>query len=508
MEEILIGIDFGACNLKCVHVKKNKISAVRLNTNDDGSFHTPNAIFYNKTKSGAIDKIIGQAAIGMGTVNPENLIIGLKRKLEQKDWHQFIPSLEREVTATEVVEDIFKKIYAMATKNLDKDCVARAIVTVPVIFTKSQRKLIKDAATKAGFSVSATVNESFASIFAAKELDDSLNIIFDLGGSTLDISIIKISGNEVSELVSTGLRLGGLDIDRDILEKLLKPKYGEIIDAAWTAENKEDWQLNFVRRLKEAVYLDEAEDEICAENVEAKPNFDKIILKRDEIDDLLEREGYGAKIIAALDNLFDDLLQGDDCFDKSDVTKVWALGGSLRIPYFRTLLENYFGEELFSAQDYDFEDVDDFISGMEDKYLIVAGGAANFLKQKENIIATNSIPYRICYCVGKELRRGLEKNMPTSFETLLLPLNLSELEENGWRTDFYQSFSDEAAADESAYLGSVTLNPQLYEKKDNSLLTMKMLADGRLSLKISERRKIDGESKICLVERHFLNLED
>ena len=508
MAEVLFGLDFGACNLKCVRVRNKKLSPIRLNVQDDGSCHTPNAIFYAKNKDGSLEKIIGQAAFNRGVVDTKNFLIGLKRKLEQKDWKQFIPTLDREVFAPEVVEDIFKKIYDKATKNLSDGDEAHAAVTVPIIFTKNQQQFIRAAAKKAGFKVDKVINEAFACIFAAESLSDSLNVVFDFGGSTLDVSIIKIVGDEVQELAAAGIRLGGLDIDRDILEKILRPKFAEILDAKWTYEDNFDFQMDFVRRLKESLYNEEVADEVCAEDIFSAASFDKIILSRAQVDELLEREGYREKIFALLDNLFDDLAQSDDCFDKSDVTKVWAVGGSLHIPFFRALLEKYFGAELFDAEDYDFEDVDDFVDGLEDKYLVVAGGAANYLQKRETVIATNAIPYRICWSIGKNLQRGLEKNMPAGFETLSLPLDLADLEEAGWKIDLYQTFSDEPTFDEAAYLGTIELDSTRYDKKENPSLRLKMLHDGRLRLRVSERRVLDDEIDNALVEQHFLNLED
>ena len=507
MAEILFGIDFGACNLKCVRLAGDRFRAILLNNKDDGSFHTPAAVCYSKNKDGVIQKSFGEAALGKGMVEPENLIIGLKRKLEQKNWKQFIPSLNREVTAPEVVEDIFKRIYDKATRNISKDDMARAAVTVPVIFTKSQRQMIIDAARKAGFKVDGVINEAFAAIFAAKSLNDSLNVIFDLGGSTLDVSIIKIADNEVHELAAAGIRLGGLDIDRDILEKILKPKYESILNAAWNFANKDDIQMSFTRQFKEAVYADELDEEICADTVRAEKDFDKIILSRAEIDELLEREGYGEKIFALLDELFDTLSEQDDCFDKSDVTKVWALGGSMKIPYFRTLLEEYFGAELFDAADYDFEDVEDFSDGLSDKYLIVAGGAANYLRKRETVTTINAIPYRVCFSLGKNLRQGLAKNSPAGFETLYLPLKLSDLDAAGWKVELYQTFGDAANLDEAAYLESVQLNSALYDKKESPLLRMKMMRDGRLRLQTGERRILDDEAEFVVLENHFIKLE-
>ncbi|MBD3879430.1 MAG: Hsp70 family protein [Quinella sp. 1Q5] len=508
MAQVLFGIDFGACNLKCVRLNDKKISGVRLHTKDDGSFHAPNAICYSKTKDGTIQKVIGQAALNKGAFEPENLIVGLKRKLEQRDWRQFIPALNREVTAPEVVEDIFKRIYEIAKGNLSKGDVACAMVTVPIIFTKSQRQMIAKAASNAGFKVDGVINEAFAAIFSAKSLNDSFNVVFDFGGSTLDVSIVKVTGNEVHELAAAGLHLGGLDIDRDILNKILKPKYETILNAAWDIVNRDDFQMSFAQSLKEAIYADDYNDETCAVGIAARKDFDKIILSRAEIDELLEREGYAEKINALLDELFDALAEHDECFDKSDVTKVWALGGSLRIPYFRTLLENYFGAELFAANAYDFEDVEDFLNGLENKYLAVAGGAANFLKQRGQVTTINAIPYRVSFALGEKIYPGLSKNSPAGFETMYKPLKVSELEEEAWKIELYQSFEDEASFEDSAYLASVQLDSTLYNEDETPLLRLKMMRDGRLRLRVSVQRTIDGEPDLILLEQHFLRLED
>lgn len=506
MAEYFFGIDFGACNLKCVQAAEKKVRPVQLNTNESGAYHTPNAIFYKKLQSGDVENVIGQTALNMGATEPKNLIIGLKRKLEQKNWRNFIPNVSREISALEAVENIFQKIYAFATKRFKPDDVARACVTVPVIFTKHQRNLIRAAAEKAGFKVEAVVNEAFASIFSIETEDDSLNVIFDCGGSTLDISIIKISGNEIQELAAAGIKFGGLDIDKDILEKILNPKYADELNSRWIGENAEDFKLDFARRLKENIYSDDFNETADASLIDASFNFQ---VNRTEVDKLFENEHYGEKITNLLDEIFEELAQGEDCFDKSDVTKVYALGGSLHIPYLRNLLENYFGAELFDSQDYEFDDNDGLIEGLDDKYLIVAGGAAEFLKRRGEISATNAIPYRICYKVGKNLKLGISKNSPAGYETLYLEINFAELEKADWKIEIYQTFGDEINFEESAYLDEVKLNSALYEKKNKiAFLKMKMMRDGRLRLNFSERRESADGADIILVEQHFLNLED
>ena len=507
MADYKFGIDFGACNLKCVRADNSKVRAIRLTTRDDGSFHAPNAIYYKKNQDGTIENIIGQYALNTGaTSTPENLVFGLKRKLEIKDWKQFIPTLNCEVGAQKVTEDIFQKIFQFATKNVPEGNEAHAAVTVPVIFTKHQRNLIKSAAQKAGFIVDAVINESFAAIFGVDAKEDSLNVIFDLGGSTLDVSIIKFSRDEVLELAAAGLKLGGLDIDRLILEKILKQKFPDQMAANWQQYlNADDLQMDFARRIKENLYSDEFTDSITSADIGAPFDF---TLSRAEVDALLESEGYREKIFAMLDELFEELSQNDDyCFDKSDVTKIWAMGATMRIPYFKKLLEDYFGEALFDSQDYDFEDNEGIAEGLENKYLIVAGGAAEFLKKRENITAVNAIPYRICYSLGKDLQPGIAKNMPSGWETRDLKLNLNELESCGWKISLYQTFVDESNFDDAAFFGELNLDSTKYEKKESPLLKMKMMRDGRLRLRFSERRMLDDEPDIILVEELFLNLD-
>ena len=370
-----------------------------------------------------------------------------------------------------------------------------------MIFSKSQRNLIATAAAKAGFQVDAVINEAFAAMFAAKNLTDSLNVIFDFGGSTLDVSSTSRSSVGINwrQVLISSLRLR----PAARFSGSAAPRFSAVCPIIFSIEP----QLNFARVMKESVYADEFSDEFCASAITPDENLSKITLRRAEVDEMLEREDYGGKITTLLDEIFDELSLGADCFGVADVTKIWAVGGSMHIPYFRAVLENYFGSELFSADDYEFDEVEDFVDGLEDKYLAVAGGAANFLKQRENFSTTNAIPYRVCYSLGNIFRQGIDKNKPAGFETLYLPLNLAELDEAGWKLDLYQTFGDGADFDDAAFLESIALNPALYEKNDVPRLKMKMMRDGRLRLQFCERRLIDDEPELILVEQHFVKLE-
>ena len=90
--------------------------------------------------------------------------------------------------------------------------------------------------------------------------------------------------------------------------------------------------------------------------------------------------------------------------------------------------------------------------------------------------------------------------MPSGFETLYMNLDLTALNNFGWKIELYQTFSDVVNFENAAYLGEVQLNSELYEKIEPPLLRLKILRDGRIRLTISERRIAGGDAEIVLVE--------
>lgn len=459
MEDYIVGIDFGACNLKAASFDGKKFRTIQLNSDESGIKHTPNFILYRKKKkSDGIEKIIGQISINNAlTDNEKNFVANVKRKLEISDWSAKIPVLEKKVTAAEVIGDIFSCIKKYFKPGKDQNI--RAVLTVPVAFSKLQRQNIRQAAEDAGFIVDCLISEPFAALMSLKNLPDYNGkpiMIFDFGGSTLDVSVVKIDysadgGLKIHEAAAAGIRLGGLDIDRDIYEKIFLRDYKEVFDSSLTnSSNREDIFLRFAQNMKESLFKS-GEDIFEATDLDSHipEGLEEIVLKLDDVEKMLEDGGYKEKIFKMLDDVFEDLADSDEFYQKEDIAKIFPFGGTCQIPFFINLLEEYFGDEIFQKEDFDFDDRDILTDGLEDRYLAVAGGAVQYILSKFDGNKTdivNVIPYCLGYEKNKKFVRVLNRNMPFGYvKTSKFPLK--NLEANGWTFSVYQSFNNQIETD-------------------------------------------------------------
>ena len=119
---------------------------------------------------------------------------------------------------------VLEKMKAIASRAAELD-VVNAVVTVPAYFNKSQRKATEDACEIAGLNCIRIINEPTAASIAYGlqediEDEDRSIVVFDLGGGTLDISILEVSSGLISvEATSGNPFLGGRDFDNVLLNK-------------------------------------------------------------------------------------------------------------------------------------------------------------------------------------------------------------------------------------------------------------------------------------------------
>ena len=530
MEDFLVGIDFGACNLKAAaFVDGKKFRPIQLNTQEGDTKHAPNIIYYRKNKKDdTINKIIGQAAFvssltDIGT--EKNFVANIKRKMEIADWSQRIANLDRDVTAFEIIRDIFESIQRFF-KNKKSQSV-RAVLTVPVCFSEVQRNMIRRAAEESGLVVDTLISEPFAAIFSLNDLPsykDKLIMIFDFGGSTLDVSIAKIecpSDSELNiiELAAAGIHFGGLDIDRDIYEKILLRDFKALFDnsSVKDAINREDFYLNFTRVLKELLFKtgEDAEAQELSEGT--IKGLEDVILKCKDVDKLFSESDYKEKIFKMLDAIFEDLEDNPSySYQKEDIARIFPIGGTCKIPFFINILEEYFGAETFNKEDFNFDDNELFMKGLTDRYLAVASGAAHYLNRKQagNLPkSANVIPYCIGYGKDGKFLRCLNRNMPFGYETPSMLLPLAFLEKNSWVIQFYQCFSNQTVSKldnedgAAVYMGKIQLDKSLYEKEESPLFKIRIMRDGRLRLEFFDHKTFsDGSKELVTTEEHFLEI--
>lgn len=508
MDKTFVGIDFGTCNLKVMYKKNNKFYELKLHkeiNSMDGQ--TPNVILYAKNSKGNIEHIIGRSALK--TADFPNTVKYIKKKLQQQNWKGFIPNLGRDVEVAEVSEDIFKFIGKQLDERIKNE--KEIAITMPVCFSELQKKCLYDAAVAAGLEVKYVLSESFAAAFSQESFlsgdKERLSLIFDLGGATLDISLVKISGEgedfTVEELASTGLAYGGTDIDEGILAEIFMPKYAELfknlIDKGIDYKTK---AIELIISMKEQLYED-AEDECEEYDVLGDGDMNEFHLSREEVVQVLEKQAIKERIFAVLEEMFDSLPD----IIKEDVTDVRLFGGGSYIDYFPKLLTEFFGAEVFDYEDFDPTSLDRN-DGNQLK-TAVAAGAVRYITAKENgkIKVINRIPFHLGIKNNNRFKRILDRNRVWgNSNTGWVKLNNQEVQQDGFTINLYQTFANMPKivplTDDGSliYMGKISLKKGLYDLQNPIFLKLFFDNQGKLEAHLAQAKLVDEENQIVDVE--------
>jgi molecular chaperone DnaK len=213
----IIGIDLGTSNSAAAVLEGGKpkiIPSAEGNTVYGKAF--PSVVAF--TKEGKM--LVGEPARRQAVTNSENTITKAKRKMGTN--HKYKVN-DKEYTAQQISAFILQKIKKDAESFLGEK-VDKAVITVPAYFDDNQRQATKDAGAIAGLEVVRIVNEPTAAALAygLDKIADSKILVFDLGGGTLDVTIMEL-GDGVFEVKSTSgdTELGGTDMDQAIVDYIV-----------------------------------------------------------------------------------------------------------------------------------------------------------------------------------------------------------------------------------------------------------------------------------------------
>ncbi len=235
-EEIIVGIDLGTTNslIAVMHPESKKPVVLKEH---DGNALVPSVVHFGK--GGMVS--VGDEARNYLVTEPQNTIFSVKRLMgksynDVKDYASFFTykviddnteSLvkvqvgERFYSPIELSSLILKELKARA-EHILKTPVNKAVITIPAYFNDAQRQATRDAGKLAGLDVLRIINEPTAASLAyglGLDKDETKTIaVYDLGGGTFDISILRISGGIFEVLATNGdTYLGGDDFDRVIV---------------------------------------------------------------------------------------------------------------------------------------------------------------------------------------------------------------------------------------------------------------------------------------------------
>jgi len=352
----IIGIDLGTTN-SCVAVVD--VTTPQVIPNKEGSRTTPSVVGF--TEDG--ERLVGQIAKRQAITNPFNTIFAIKRLIGRKFDsdevgraknvlpYQVVPAgngdvkvkiRDREYSPEEVSAFVLMEIKAFAEDFLGEQ-ITEAIITVPAYFNDSQRQATRDAGKIAGLDVLRIINEPTAAALAYG-LDNKKNqliAVYDLGGGTFDISILKLEEGLFEVLSTSGdTYLGGEDFDKRIMDWMIENFQKE------TGIDLRDDRMA-LQRLKEAAERAKCELSSAAEsritlpfisadasgpkhlnNVLTRMEFEKMV------DDLIQR---------TIDPVNDALKQAGVTAEKID--EVVLVGGQTRMPKVIEAVQKAFGKE-------------------------------------------------------------------------------------------------------------------------------------------------------------------
>ena len=247
-----LGIDLGTTRSMVAVVRSGKAALLEtsLSSNDQTAKDTllPSVVYYGNTE-GVDTPIVGSDALSYFETDPGNTIISAKRfmgrsvkdikfshpyQLKSSDTNvDAMPSFvtaQGDISPVAVSAEILKTLQKRAQSALPDGSIQGAVITVPAYFDEAQRQATKDAAKLAGLEVLRLLNEPTAAAVAYgldSKNDDSnkqehIYLIYDLGGGTFDVSLLKMTEG-VFEVLATGgnSALGGDDMDRQIMGWLL-----------------------------------------------------------------------------------------------------------------------------------------------------------------------------------------------------------------------------------------------------------------------------------------------
>ena len=210
---IIIGIDLGTTNSLAAYINNGKPEII---INERGNRITPSVVNFKKDDS----VLIGELAKNQQIVNSEATITNIKTNMGQDI--QF-PIGERSYTPVELSALILRKIKIYSEKYLGIP-IKNAVITVPAYFNDNQRQATLKAGILAGFNVLKLLNEPIAAALAygvGRKLDEHI-LIFDLGGGTLDITLMDYKKNLFRVLATGGsTSIGGINFDKALSDFVL-----------------------------------------------------------------------------------------------------------------------------------------------------------------------------------------------------------------------------------------------------------------------------------------------
>ncbi len=352
----IVGIDLGTTNC-CVAVVDG--GKPRVIPNKHGYATTPSVVAV--TEGG--QRIVGQIAVRQAVTNPEHTVAGAKRLMGRPfdsdevrhaaahSSFQIVPGSNEDVRiilhgkehSVPELSAMFLQEMRVVAEDFTGDRVDRAVVTVPAYFNDNQRQAVRDAGQIAGLEVVRILNEPTAAAlaFGFGQAEPKTLAVYDLGGGTFDISIVRIDEHGEFHVVSTtgDSFLGGEDFDERLMDFLM---------AAFHRDHQIDLRTSPIalQRIRQAAQKAKAELSSVAQTdvslpfVITTPETGPLHLEYTVTREMLEQ--ISADLVTRTLQISEIGLQYAQ-MSPEHVDEVILVGGMTRMPAIQRAVEDYFG---------------------------------------------------------------------------------------------------------------------------------------------------------------------
>lgn len=338
---LAVGIDLGTTHSLVASVRN---SIAEILTDKNGKKLLPSVVRY--LQNGDVE--IGHTAVRKQNSDPLNTIVSVKRlmgrsfneastyalpyELIDEPGMVRLGTVQGPVSPVEVSAQILAKLRQQAEDVLGDELVG-AVITVPAYFDDAQRQATRDAARLAGLNVLRLINEPTAAAIAygLDNAAEGIYAVYDLGGGTFDISILKLSKGVFEVIATSGdTQLGGDDFDDVIINDIMKHHDKSNLSAG-DKRSLRTLAKQVREKLTEhprAVFQITLSDGLHIDQNFPRNHFENIA--KDLVNRSLERVKQTLK---------------DASLDVTDIKGVVMVGGATRMPVIRTMVADFFKQE-------------------------------------------------------------------------------------------------------------------------------------------------------------------
>lgn len=371
------GIDFGTTSSAVVETIVDAGSLRQIKYGVGSGVPFPSVV--------AINKKTGETIAGLDVKknleklrNEYEIIYSIKTNLDNDNCRVVA---NKEWFPEDVAAELFYSLKRIVKERTEED-LTEAVVSIPIGFSAEKRKHLRKAAVMAGIAITSFVSEPTAAFFSNYDaLKSATNIVvFDWGGGTLDVSILRNENGKIYEISKSGKNIAGDFIDNKIakhihakvsLEKKIEAGFE---DVSFSAQDK-------MREACEKAKIRLSEQDSSAINI---LNYDQYGIVRTALDYKTFSELIAPEIKMAMDCVNEALHQAE--LGKSSVDRILLVGGSSKLRALKEAMVAEFGDRVFIPENPEW----DIAEGAS---LLAVQGGSNFSNQSVGMVISDGSYY-------------------------------------------------------------------------------------------------------------------